>query len=124
MWNGEPFEKSDSRGVIFTYTSKDGEEGYPGNLKVRVTYTLTDKNELIFDYHATTDKAGSRLYVNPALPEWLPALTIRNLRAGTTKIYGGNGEPKHTLQVSPQDIIMITQAQVFDFTEFKDVTQP
>jgi glycogen debranching enzyme len=32
--------------------------------------------------HATTDKQGSRLYVNPALPEWLPALTIRNLRAG------------------------------------------
>ena len=32
--------------------------------------------------HATTDGAGSRLYVNPALPDWLPDLTIRNLRAG------------------------------------------
>ena len=32
--------------------------------------------------HATTDRTGSRLYVDPALPEWLPELTIRNLRAG------------------------------------------
>jgi aldose 1-epimerase len=56
VWQAEPFEKEDSVGVIFTYTSKDGEEGFPGNLQTRVTYTLTDKNELSFDYHATTDK--------------------------------------------------------------------
>ena len=43
-------------GVAFSRTSADGEEGYPGNLKVRVTYTLTDKNELVVAYEATTDK--------------------------------------------------------------------
>jgi hypothetical protein len=36
--------------------------------------------------HATTDREGSRLYVNPALPDWLPQLTIRNLRAGQGSI--------------------------------------
>ncbi|MBL8268227.1 aldose epimerase family protein [Steroidobacter sp.] len=56
VWQAEPFEKEDSVGVIFTYASKDGEEGFPGNLQTRVTYTLTDKNELSFEYHATTDK--------------------------------------------------------------------
>jgi aldose 1-epimerase len=57
MWSAEPFEHPDGVGVVFTYTSADGEEGYPGTLTARVTYTLTDRNELIFDYHATTDKA-------------------------------------------------------------------
>lgn len=57
VWEAEPFENKEGVGVIFKYTSPDGEEGYPGNLKTTVTYTLTDKNELIFEYHATTDKA-------------------------------------------------------------------
>ncbi|HXB94248.1 MAG TPA: aldose epimerase family protein [Puia sp.] len=43
--------------VELSYLSKDGEEGYPGNLQVRVTYTLTDETALRIDYQATTDKA-------------------------------------------------------------------
>jgi aldose 1-epimerase len=45
-----------SMGVRFKHTSPDGDEGYPGNLKVTVTYNLTDKNELRIDYEAETDK--------------------------------------------------------------------
>jgi len=44
-------------GVEFHRTSPDGEEGYPGSLDVRVTYTLTDQDELIIEYKATTDRA-------------------------------------------------------------------
>jgi len=55
LWDGEPLKGA--TGVAFTYVSKDGEEGYPGNLKVKVTYTLTDANKLILNYEATTDKA-------------------------------------------------------------------
>ena len=56
LWKAEGTKGDDGPGVTFTRTSLDGEEGYPGNLNVRVTYTLTDRNELVVDYHATTDK--------------------------------------------------------------------
>ena len=55
LWKGETFEKKNSSGVIFTYTSKDGDEGYPGNLSMEVTYTLNNNNELIWEAKATTD---------------------------------------------------------------------
>jgi aldose 1-epimerase len=55
VWRGEPFENDSTVGVAFTYTSPAGEEGYPGTLNARVTYTLTDRNELVVDYLATTD---------------------------------------------------------------------
>jgi aldose 1-epimerase len=42
--------------ISFSYLSKDSEEGYPGNLNVKVVYALTDENEFIIDYEATTDK--------------------------------------------------------------------
>jgi aldose 1-epimerase len=57
MWNAEGRQSADGASIVFTRTSPDGEEGYPGTLRVRVTYTLTEKNELIVEYHATTDKA-------------------------------------------------------------------
>jgi aldose 1-epimerase len=55
VWDAEPLKGK--AGVAFTYLSKDGEEGFPGNLKVKVTYTLTDENALVINYEATTDKA-------------------------------------------------------------------
>jgi aldose 1-epimerase len=58
MWKAEKqVIGSDGPSLSLSYTSKDGEEGYPGNLTVKVTYTLTNDNALKVEYHATTDKA-------------------------------------------------------------------
>jgi aldose 1-epimerase len=57
VWRGTPVEEDDRAGIVLSYTSPDGEEGYPGTLDAQVTYALTDQDELIVDYRATTDKA-------------------------------------------------------------------
>jgi len=57
LWQAEPSEIRSGVALVLSYTSKNGEEGFPGNLKTKVTYTLTDSDELSIDYDATTDKA-------------------------------------------------------------------
>jgi len=57
LWKIEGYELTPDRAVVrFSYLSSDGEEGYPGNLKLLVTYTLNRDNELRIDYQATTDQ--------------------------------------------------------------------
>ncbi|MDH7598348.1 MAG: aldose epimerase family protein [Sedimentisphaerales bacterium] len=56
IWNARPIRGKDYVALELSYTSPDMEEGYPGNLKVKVTYTLTEQDELRIDYEATTDK--------------------------------------------------------------------
>ena len=57
VWRAEGLTKAGAQGVKFSYLSKDGEEGYPGNLNLSVTYWLTDDNDWRIEYTATTDKA-------------------------------------------------------------------
>ncbi len=53
IWNATIIEG----GIMFSYVSVDGEEGYPGNLTISVTYILTNENSIVISYNATTDKA-------------------------------------------------------------------
>ena len=57
VWEATPFLTKQGPSLRLTYTSKDGEEGYPGTLAVTATYTLTHTNELKLVYRAKTDKA-------------------------------------------------------------------
>jgi len=56
LWQGQAIKEADAVGVKLSYLSRDGEEGYPGNLTCSVTYLLTDDNALKILYEAETDK--------------------------------------------------------------------
>jgi aldose 1-epimerase len=58
-WTATEFIESNKAGVKFSYVSVDGEEGYPGELHVDVTYSLNDENELEIDYFATTKEKAT-----------------------------------------------------------------
>lgn len=77
VWHIEEVASDEGVALKLTYLSKDMEEGYPGNLDVAVTYTLTEDNTIKFDYHATTDK---KTIVN------LTQHTYFNLNGGQTDI--------------------------------------
>lgn len=85
VWRAEPFQRDREGGVVLTHTSPDGDEGYPGTLEARVTYTLTDGNELIVDYQATTDRPT---------PVNLTQHSYFNLTGGTRDVLG------HELEIS------------------------
>jgi aldose 1-epimerase len=105
VWNVEPIQVRDLVGLRLTYTSKDGENGYPGNLKCTVLYELNDRNEWKMDYTATTDKdcpvnfsnhaywnlAG--IYSGPVLDQVLTVNADKYLRADATLIPTGEMVP-------------------------------
>jgi aldose 1-epimerase len=79
VWDASEFEDSIQAGVVLTYLSKDGEEGYPGNLAVKVIYVLNEQDELKVEILAETDKPT---------PVNLCNHTYFNLREADTSILG------------------------------------
>ena len=73
VWAAKEIPAKDGQALELSYVSKDAEEGFPGNLNVRVIYTLTESNELKIEYFATTDKKTvvnltNHSYFNLAVP--------------------------------------------------------
>ena len=92
VWRAAP----EASRLELRYLSPDGEEGYPGNLDVQVVYTLTDRNELVVDYAATTDKAT---------PVNLTQHSYFNL-AGAGEIFG------HLLQIDADAITPVDETLI------------
>lgn len=115
VWQARPMIVDGNPTLVLDYTSKDGEEGYPGNLSVQVTYTVTADNGLCIDYQATTDKAT---------PVSLTNHTYFNLRGegnGTIldhvmEIHGSHMTPV-TAGLIPTGEIVPVAGTPFDFTE-------
>jgi len=64
IWKAKEITKKNEPAVEMTYLSIDGDEGFPGNLSVTVTFTLKNNNDVVIDYKATTDKATPLVLTN------------------------------------------------------------
>ena len=118
VWDAST-ENDSTASLLLSYTSKDGEEGYSGNLKVTVRYTLTDDNELKIEYNATTDKPTVLNLTNHS---------YFNLTGDV-----GNSILDHTLMIdadnyTPVDTTLIPTGEIksvkgtpFDFTRTKAI---
>ena len=119
VWDAEPFEEEEATGVILTYLSKDGEEGYPGELKCKVIYSLNNNNELRIEYYGITSKKTVLNLTNH---------TYFNLLDG-----GASSILNHKLQIkasyyTPIDDRLITTGEIapvvntpFDFRKLKTI---
>jgi len=56
IWSSSVETKADEANIVFSYTSPDGEEGFPGNLKLQVTYSLNNENEIVISYQGVSDQ--------------------------------------------------------------------
>ncbi|PUA26750.1 MAG: galactose mutarotase [Cellvibrio sp. 79] len=96
VWTAETFENAKGPGLVLKLLSEDGDQGFPGNLQVTVTYQFTHDDEIVVDYFATTDKAT---------PVNLTQHTYLNL-AGSGNILN------HKLQIFADHINAVNEVQI------------
>lgn len=105
--------------LTLTYLSKDGEEGYPGNLNVTVEYTLTDANELKIEYTATTDKPTPVNLTNHSYFN-LTGNVNNTILSHTLMIDADHYTPVDSTLIPTGDISVV-QGTPFDFTVAKAI---
>lgn len=116
VWTAEVVAEADQPTLRLTYLSPDGEEGYPGNLTVQVDYTLTDDNEIVMDYTATTDKAT---------PVNLTNHSFFNLSAGAAPTVLNHVVTLHADRYTPVDDEQIPTGEIAPVAGTPlDLTQP
>ncbi|MDN3655702.1 aldose epimerase family protein [Ferruginibacter paludis] len=118
VWDATPASDS-TASIELSYLSKDGEEGYPGNLKVAVRYTLTDDNELKIEYSASTDKATVLNVTNHSYFN-LTGDVNNSILDHTLMIDADNYTPVDTTLI-PTGEIKSVKGTPFDFTKAKKI---
>ena len=119
LWDATPYSEGDRNGIVFTLASKDGEEGYPGELSVSADYGLDESGRLFMDFRGETDKTTILNMTNHAY--WnltgIPGRTVRDIELRINA--------SHYLPVDETAIPMGKQMSVkgtpFDFQHVKTI---
>lgn len=121
VWKARTFDTADGPAIEMTYVSSDGDEGYPGELRATVRYTLTNDNRLLVDMSATTDA--------PTLCN-LAQHTYWNLAGHASGSIEGHRLKLHADHYTPVDEKLIPTGEIapvagtpFDFTKAKPIGQ-
>jgi aldose 1-epimerase len=103
VWQADPFDGPHRAGVVLTHTSLDGDEGYPGTITARVTYILTDRDELVVHYYAATDRPT---HIN------LSQHTYFNLAGAGTRDVLGHELTINASRYTPVDVTLIPTGEL------------
>jgi len=119
FWEAEKMEEKNSNTVKFTLLSPDNEENYPGNLNLQLSYTLTEQNELIIRYKATTD-APTILNLTHHSFFNLAGNNCGDLKTHQLKIFADYFTPIDDQNVPTGEMTKVAHT-VFDFRQSKDI---
>lgn len=113
-------EELDNHKIVFTYHVKDMEYGFPGNVSYRVTYEVTEKNELAISYYATTDKKTAINMTNHTYFN-LNGATSGNIEKHTLWIKANAYTPVKDAKAIPMGIDAAVEGTPFDFRNAKEI---
>ncbi len=137
VWEAEAFQADARAGVVFGRVSPDGEEGFPGTLDVAITISLTEDNEIEFEYRAETDQPTPVNLTNHAYwnlagaPDLAPVTTAASGPGGADTPSGAIGS--HRLMIRGAELLEVDDASIptgrvlpvtgtpYDFTEMKPI---
>ena len=135
LWDAEPFERGGQAGVVFHVVSEDGDQGFPGRLELTVTVSLTERDELLFEYRAEVDRPSpvnptNHAYWNLAgAPDLLPADDPRL----SVPVEAGGAIGDHILTIHGTEFVELGAGQIptgmlrpvagtpFDFTTARPI---
>lgn len=122
IWSVEELKSSSEEpGLILSYLSKDGDQGYPGNLNVQVTYRLTKDNSIEISYHATTDQAT---YVNLTNHSYfnLNGAGVGDILDHELMLHASKFTPVDPTLI-PTGVLADVTGTPFDFSNYKKIGQ-
>ena len=120
LWGAEPYTEGDRSGVIFSLTSPDGDENYPGELKIKADYALDENNRLYMEFHAETDKTTIINITNHAY--WnLAGASSGTILNHTCRFHASGYLPVDDNSIPTGEIAPV-EGTPFDFREERKIT--
>lgn len=117
VWQAKTFVDAKGQGLQLSLLSPDGDQGFPGNLQVTVTYLFTEENELHVDYHATTDQPT---HVNLTQHSYFNLSGAEDILNHQMQIFADKIVPINAVQISTGELMPVANTP-FDFLQPKSI---